>query len=136
MPRAKTPKPTLSKSDFVRSQPSTLSGAEVLAKAKEAGIKLTPQLVYKVRSDAKPNGKAKTSRAARKTAVTTKPSAAAKPPKSKAAFVRGLSAGTPAKDVVKQAKALVSPSASTTSTISAAQPRWRPRRSGQPQRAR
>jgi hypothetical protein len=80
MSRAKSPKPTVSKSDFVRSQPSTLSAAEVLAKAKEAGIKLTPQLVYKVRSDAKP--------------------------KSKAAFVRGLPVSTPAKDVVKQAKAL------------------------------
>jgi hypothetical protein len=107
MPRAKTSKKTtISKSDFVRSQPATLSATEVLAKAKEAGIKLTPQLVYKVRSDAKPKGKAKKSHAAGETAVTTTPSAATKPPKSKAAFVRSLPASTPAKDVVKQAKAL------------------------------
>ena len=97
MPRAKTAKvPTVSKSDFIRQQPATLSASEVLAKAKAAGLKITPQLVYKVRGSAKAKGKT----------VSTKPSVSTKLPKSKATFVRGLPASTPAKDVVKQAKAL------------------------------
>jgi hypothetical protein len=95
MPRAKTPKkPTLSKSDFIRSQPLTLSASEVLAKAKAAGLKLTSQLVYKVRGTAKA-----------KPAASPKAPASSKPPASKAAFVRGLPSSTPAKDVVKLAKA-------------------------------
>jgi hypothetical protein len=102
MPRAKpSKKTTVSKSDFVRSQPATLSGAEVVVKAKEAGIKLTSQLVYKVRGTAK----AKKVAAPKEASVSTKPSGSTKAPKSKAAFVRGLPASTPAKDVVKQAKA-------------------------------
>ncbi len=102
MPRAKPSKKTpISKSDFVRAQPSTLSGAEVVLKAKEAGIKLTSQLVYKVRGTAK----AKKVATPKVAAVSTTPSAPTKAPKSKAAFVRGLPASTPAKDVVKQAKA-------------------------------
>ena len=39
---------TQSKSDFIRSQPSTLSAAEVVAKAKAEGIKIDPALVYRV----------------------------------------------------------------------------------------
>jgi|SRR5580658_9630957 hypothetical protein len=106
MPRAKTPKNTPSKSDFVRAQPATLSATEVLAKAKEAGLKITPQLVYKVRSDANAKGTLKKSVGAKTASVSvTKTSAPSKPAKSKAAFVRGLPASTPAKDVVKQAKA-------------------------------
>ncbi len=100
MPRAKTPKKAPpSKSDFIRAQPPTLSAAEVLAKAKAAGLKLTSQLVYKVRSGTKPKGSAK------KTSAPTQTSASTKPPTSKAAFVRGLPAGTAAKEVVKLAKA-------------------------------
>ena len=105
MPRAKKTPKKQSKSNFVRAQPAALSAAEVLAKAKAAGLKITPQLVYKVRGSAKAKGKAKESAAAKATAVSTKPSTSTKPPKSKAAFVRGLPASTPAKDVVKQAKA-------------------------------
>jgi hypothetical protein len=129
MPAKKTATNAPSKSDFVRSQPATLSASEVVAKAKEAGLKLTSQLVYKVRSGGQAKGKAKKAAAAKKP-VAAKPVAAKKPagakkavatktaaptketsvpvkaPKSKAAFVRGLSASTPAKDVVKQAKAL------------------------------
>lgn len=95
MPAKKTP---ISKSDFIRSQPSTLSAGEVLAKAKAAGLKLTSQLVYKVRGTAKAKGKAKRS------SGTTNARAVGTVP-SKAAFVRGLPASTPAKEVVKQAKA-------------------------------
>jgi hypothetical protein len=97
-------KTAISKSDFIRSQPAVLSAAEVVAKAKALGMKLDRVLVYKVRIRAKAKGKS--TRAAKKTAVpVTKPSISTKPPKSKAAFVRGLPASTPAKDVVKQAKA-------------------------------
>jgi hypothetical protein len=106
-----------SKSDFIRAQPATLSAAEVVAKAKAAGIKLAPVLVYKVRIRAKAKAKGKGKGKAKKTAASTtaaaKPtvvsamttSTSTKPPKSKAAFVRGLPASTPAKDVVMQAKA-------------------------------
>jgi hypothetical protein len=105
MPKAKTPKKaTLSKSDFIRQQPSYLSAAELVSKAKAAGINFTPVLVYKVR------GRAKAKRSAAKKAsaiVTTAPNAAAtKPAKSKSAFIRSLPSSTPAKEVVKQAKAL------------------------------
>jgi hypothetical protein len=108
MPRAKkTASKTPSKSDFIRSQPSTLSAAEVVAKAKAEGIKLDRVLVYKVRIRAKSKGKSTKTVAAKQTAVSvTKPAVSTKAPKSKAAFVRGLPASTPAKDVVKQAKAL------------------------------
>jgi hypothetical protein len=129
MPAKKTSTNAPSKSDFVRSQPATVSASEVVAKAKDAGLKLTSQLVYKVRSEGA-KGKAKKAVATKKPVATKNPVAAKKPvatkkavaakapvstketaarvkaPKSKAAFVRGLSASTPAKDVVKQAKAL------------------------------
>jgi hypothetical protein len=97
-------KTAISKSDFVRSQPATLSAAEVLAKANAAGLKLTSQLVYKVRSSGKATGTPKKTTAAKKTSASAKPAASSKPPKSKAAFVRGLPASTSAKDVVKLAK--------------------------------
>jgi hypothetical protein len=97
---------TVSKSDFIRSQPATLSTAEVVAKAKEAGFKLDRVLVYKVRNRANAKGKPKKTAVAKTAAVSvTKPSNATKPPKSKAAFVRGLPASTPPKDVVKLARA-------------------------------
>jgi len=95
MPRPKTSKKTtVSKSDFIRSQPATLSAAEVVAKAKAEGITLDRVLVYKVRIRAKGGA------AAKKTSLPKNGVA------SKAAFVRGLPASTPAKEVVAKAKAL------------------------------
>ena len=106
MAAKKTSTKTPSKSDFIRSQPAALSAAEVVAKAKAQGITLDRVLVYKVRIRAKAKGKSPKTVAAKKTAVSvTKPSTSTKVPRSKAAFVRGLPASTPAKDVVKQAKA-------------------------------
>jgi len=99
MPRAKTSRKALTKSDYIRQQPATLSAAEVVAKAKAEGIRFAPVLVYKVRGRAKAKGKAK------KTAAPAKTSPSTKAPKSKAAFVRGLPASTPAKEVVARAKA-------------------------------
>ena len=47
MPARQTP---VSKSAFIRKQPATLSAAEVVAKAKAAGLKFDVQYVYKVRA--------------------------------------------------------------------------------------
>jgi hypothetical protein len=81
-----------------------LSAAEVVAKAKAAGIKFAPVLVYKVRGRAQ----AKRSAAKKASATVTTPAAAAstKPAKSKSAFIRSLPSNVPAKEVVKQAKAI------------------------------
>jgi hypothetical protein len=110
MPRAKkTSTKSPNKSDFIRSQPATLSAAEVVAKAKTAGVTILPGLVYEVRRKAKgpARGKTKGVIAAKPAPVSaTRLTISTKPPKSKAAFVRGLPASTPAKDVVKQAKGL------------------------------
>jgi hypothetical protein len=105
MAAKKTPKkPTLNKSDFIRQQPSSLSAAEVVAKAKAAGLNFAPVLVYKVRGRAK----SKTPKAAKTAGIVTTAATATstKPPKSKSAFIRSLPSSTPAKEVVKQAKAL------------------------------
>jgi hypothetical protein len=85
-------KSTMSKSDFIRSQPATMSTAEIVAKAKEEGIKLDRVLVYKVRTRA--NAKGGTAKSSTSSARST----------SKAAFVRSLPSDTPAKDVVARAK--------------------------------
>ena len=55
------------KSDFVRSQPANLSTAEVIARAKKAGISLTAALVYLVRG--KGNSSAKRSATSKPRAV-------------------------------------------------------------------
>jgi hypothetical protein len=85
----------VSKSDFIRSQPATLSAAEVVAKAKAQGIKLDPVLVYKVRG-----------RANAKKSIATKTSTAPKSPApaSKAAFVRAHASLSP-KEIVAKGKA-------------------------------
>ena len=53
MAAKKTSTKTPSKSDFIRNQPTSLSAAEVVAKAKAAGIKFSSQLVYNVRGGSK-----------------------------------------------------------------------------------
>jgi hypothetical protein len=85
----------LSKSDFIRAQPATLSAAEVVAKAKTEGIKLDRVLVYKVRIRARAGASSAKSKPGPK-----------KGGSSKASFVRSLPASTPAKEVVAKAKAL------------------------------
>jgi hypothetical protein len=86
-------KKTISKSDFIRSLPSNLSGSQVVAKAKAAGMKLSSTLVYAVRGRAKGKGAASGNGASSRKGT------------SKAAFVRGLPSSTPAKEVVSKAKA-------------------------------
>jgi hypothetical protein len=89
-----------SKSDFIRQQPATASAAEVVEKAKTAGLKLGAPLVYKVRRRA--SAKGKTRAASRKTSTTTK-GTTTKPVKTKADFVRAHRNLSP-KEVVDQAK--------------------------------
>jgi hypothetical protein len=59
-PMPKKPKngtsPKVNKSAWIRSQPGTLSAAEVVSKAKQAGIKLSVAQVYTTRSEAKRKG--------------------------------------------------------------------------------
>jgi hypothetical protein len=95
----KTPKKQ-SKSDFIRQQPASLSAPEVVAKGKAAGIKFTPQLVYKVRggSTAK-KGQAKKTRMAQPSAAPSK----AVPTQSKADFVRSRSHLSP-REIVEDAR--------------------------------
>ena len=102
MPKAKPPKTktSISNSAFIRLQPSTMSAAEVVAKAKAAGITIRPGLIYEVRRAAKAK-KGAAKKPITKNGATSK--SAAK--QSKAAFVRGLPTSTPAKQVVTLAKA-------------------------------
>jgi hypothetical protein len=99
MPRAKTKKTQISKSGFIRQQPTTMSAAEIVAKAKDAGITIRPGLIYEVRRAKK--AKKGAAKPITKNGATLK--SAAK--HSKAAFVRSLPASTPAKQVVTLAKA-------------------------------
>ena len=45
------PKVTGSKAEFVRGLPASMTAAQVVAKAKEAGLSLSQNYVYKLRSD-------------------------------------------------------------------------------------
>ncbi|MGD0678677.1 MAG: hypothetical protein ABSC94_24985 [Polyangiaceae bacterium] len=80
------------KSEFIRNQPSTLSAAEVVEKAKAEGVTIDPGLVYNIRGRAKSKGRVKKS-----TPTATKAT-------SKAAFVRQFPNLSP-KDVVLRGKA-------------------------------
>ena len=100
MPKAKISKKTqITKSAFIRQQPSTMSAAEVVAKAKATGMTIRPGLIYEVRRAAKVR-KGAAKKPITKNGTTSK--SATK--QSKAAFVRSLPASTPAKDVAKLAK--------------------------------
>ena len=97
-----------SKSGFVRQQPASLSAAEVVKKAKDAGISITSALVYKVRAKGKTSGKAKAKGKA-KVAVKSKVAAAAPAKKegtmNASEFVRSLPAETPIAQVMAKATA-------------------------------
>jgi hypothetical protein len=104
--KTSTPK-TPGKSDFIRKQPASLSAPEVVAKGKAAGIKFTPQLVYKVRGGS--TAKKRQAKKAKKTS-TAKPVAAAHAPStnskvSKAAFIRSLPKDMPVAEVIAKGKA-------------------------------
>jgi hypothetical protein len=96
MPAEKT---AISKSDFIRKQPSSMSASDVVKKAKAEGINFPAQLVYNVRNAMKTARKS-----ARRQATKPTPTSTSKPVQSKAAFVRSLPRTMPVKDVVAEAK--------------------------------
>jgi hypothetical protein len=96
-------KKTTSKSDFIRSQPASLSAAEVVAKAKGAGLKFSRQLVSAVRARAKAKGKGKAAPAVKQT-PSVKSGAPATKTTNKAAFVRAHGNLSP-KEIIAKAKA-------------------------------
>jgi hypothetical protein len=53
MPKKPAAKAVPNKSEFVRNQPEGLSAADIMAKAKAAGITLTPAHIYTIRAAAK-----------------------------------------------------------------------------------
>jgi len=94
-------KPT-NKSAFIRSQPASLSAAEIVAKAKTEGITIRPGLVYEVRRVAMTKRTAKVKKAPMVTKTGTPSNAAATT--SKAAFVRARTHLSP-KEIVEDAQA-------------------------------
>src|SRR4051794_36116183 len=76
------------KADFVRGLPD-LTAKEVVAKAKERGMKLSDAYVYKLRSIAKTGGSPKPSAKAEKPAAASNGA-----PMTATAFVRALPPGT------------------------------------------
>jgi hypothetical protein len=94
---AKKTAPQQSKSAFIRSQPTTMSAAEVVAQGKAAGVPLRPELVYEVRRVARAKkGKAKRSKSPDK--------GSAKKVRSKADFVRAHANASP-KEISEKAAA-------------------------------
>jgi hypothetical protein len=89
-----------SKSDFIRSQPAHFSAAEVVAKAKGAGLKFSRQLVSAVRARAKAKGRAPVATKAR----AGKSEAPATKITNKAAFVRAHASLSP-QEILAKAKA-------------------------------
>jgi hypothetical protein len=92
-----------SKSAFIRSQPSLLSAAEVVAKGKAAGVTILPGLVYEVRRTAKLKKGAAKKSTAKKTKTVPNRSVSKKPAQTKADFVRKFPNLSP-KEVVAKAK--------------------------------
>ena len=94
---AKKATPQQSKSAFIRSQPATMSAAEVVERGKAAGVPLRAQLVYEVRRVARAKkGKAKRFQSSGK--------GLAKKVRSKADFVR-THANASAKEISEKAAA-------------------------------
>jgi hypothetical protein len=103
-----TPKSTLSK--FILSLPTTLTGAQVVERAKARGLKTSRANVSRVRNLFR--GPSKKSVPAPKTVTGTaakteaaKPSAMTSKPRSKAEFVRSFPSTASPKEIVKKAKA-------------------------------
>jgi hypothetical protein len=92
-----------SKADFVRNLPSTMPGNEVIEKGKAAGIRLSKNYVYRVRTWANAATRAQAKKAPEKE-VTTKGGAAKEPAGSKAGWVRARPHLSP-KEIVEQAAA-------------------------------
>jgi len=87
---------------FILALPRTLPAKEVIAKAKANGHKTSESNVHRVR---RLHGGSKKAKKASKAPATALKAAAGGAALKKSDFVRGLSASTPAKDVVAKAKA-------------------------------
>jgi hypothetical protein len=94
------PKATINKSDFIRSQPTTMSPSEVIAKGKSEGLRIGRSLVYMVRGRNKKKSKMG---GAQKTPPVTDEGAGVV--QSKADLVRSLPQETPMKEIVPGAAA-------------------------------
>lgn len=105
---------SVSKSDFIRTQPATMSAAQVVEKAKAEGIDLRAGLVYEVRRIDKarktvpskpsvPTAKKTASKSSSAVPPNRGGDAKARPTTSKAAFVRAHASLTP-KEIVEKAK--------------------------------
>jgi hypothetical protein len=104
--KSKTPPKgrTVNKSEFIRNLPATLAAAEVVKRAKAAGIKFDDKYVYRIRSLARSHRKGR-AKPRVEGATPAEVASAATPTTSKAGFVRSLPATIPAKQIVAQAKA-------------------------------
>jgi hypothetical protein len=92
MPKKRAAKRTTNKSAFIRNLPAETSAADVVAKAKAAGLTLTPAFVYAVRSKSKAKSGGAPQGARTRAARGGKPSASD--------FVRTQPATLAASDVV------------------------------------
>jgi len=117
MAAKKTSAKKLTKSSFIRSQPPEMSAAEIVAKGKAAGMKISDSLVYMVRGpkDGKASGKktgakksaskkASPKKAKKTSTATAKTATSTKGAQSKADFVRARGHLSP-KEIVEDAKA-------------------------------
>jgi len=100
MPKDKTSKKTqISKSGFIRQQPSTMSAAEIVEKGKAAGLTIRPGLIYEVRRATKAKKGTVKKTASRVTKKSKMPTT-----QSKADFVRSNRSLSP-QEIVAIAKA-------------------------------
>ncbi len=100
--KAKTDKKQ-SKVGFIRSVPASMPVAEVVAKAKDQGMKIAETYVHWARWQSKRAAKKKSSKA--KLTAAAKPTTRTAKPQSKAAFIRTFPASVRAKEVVAKARA-------------------------------
>ena len=109
MPKKTSPKPSVTKSDVIRSMPNASAG-DIIKKAKSLGLKLTANHVYAVRAIDKRRGRpARLGGGGAAVASTTSATRATSSRgsdrrQSKTAFIRGFARDMPAADVVEEAK--------------------------------
>lgn len=85
-------------SDFVRTMPATMKAKEIVAAGKAKGIRLSPNLVYMVRSTDKKNGRTAQKRGPGRRRATTVASAGDIATFKKMAFALGISTARRALD--------------------------------------
>lgn len=95
---------TKGKAAFVRSLPTTIPAAEVVQRAKSAGLELTPDRVHKIRSAEKTRLAKHDLKQEGSAVAASAQSASHAAHGGKSAFVRGLPTDMPTKDVLSLAK--------------------------------